>query len=375
MLQIPPANFSDDLVSLRPAERVHRYLTKEFDQPDARAGDRLPSVRQLAAHLKVSTATVQSVFQRLAEEGKVRSEVGNGSFWISPPSNASRLLRVGINLSKSADTVPAIWMREIYGGMLHALLKAPRPIALCSMAENGSPEASLEEELDGLVIFPQADSLELRERWEQEGRACINLNPPTETVTANFVSPDYYGASLRLARVWMKSGRRRIWLLMNPDPEVSPSVRLRCGGVAAGLGSELGRNIELAVHCVPGADEEDGLQWIEAVWDSTQERPDAIYCAGDALAAGVVRALSARGVNVPEEVSVVGGNGLGHKKQIATTLTVMRQPFTALGEALIDGLTQRMETKEDRPGVFLPMEFVAGSTTRDCENDLFAAEP
>ena len=80
-------------------------------------------------------------------------------------------------------------------------------------------------------------------------------------------------------------------------------------------------------------------------------------------------------MDVPGEVSVVGGNGLGQKLDAQVRLTAMRQPFTALGAGLVDGLVQRIETGENRPGRFLPVEVLAGATTRDCENELFAAGP
>ncbi len=372
MLSSPLPNSSDELDLLRPAERVLRFLSAEFERAEAQEGGRLPSVRQLAGRLKVSTATVQSVFQKLAEEGKIRSEVGNGSFWLAPPKTASRVLRVGINLADPLEAVPAVWLREIYGGMLHALLQSKRPMVLRPIAGERAG-AGNEEDLDGLIIFPQPGYLDLRARWEKAGRALMSLNPPDEMATANFISPDYFGSSRRLGEVWKRSGRRRIWLLMNPQPEISPSVRLRCGGFAAGLGEALGRGVEMSVFCVSGATEQDGYGALGRLLSECKTRPDAIYCAGDALAVGVVRRLADAGVDVPAEVSVVGGNGLGHKLDSQVWLTAMRQPFAALGEALVDGLVQRIGTGVDCPGKFLPVEFVAGTTTRDCENELWAS--
>jgi DNA-binding transcriptional regulator YhcF (GntR family) len=49
------------------------------------AGDRLPSVRELAVQAGVNVNTVRAVYGRLETEGTIRSEQGRGTFVASPP--------------------------------------------------------------------------------------------------------------------------------------------------------------------------------------------------------------------------------------------------------------------------------------------------
>src|SRR5687768_2029421 len=51
---------------------------------ELRAGDRLPSVRELARTAGVNVNTVRSVYARLEAEGAVHSEHGRGTFVATP---------------------------------------------------------------------------------------------------------------------------------------------------------------------------------------------------------------------------------------------------------------------------------------------------
>jgi GntR family transcriptional regulator len=52
-------------------------------------GERLPSVRELAAAAGVNVNTVRAVYQRLENEGLLRSEQGRGTFAAAPGADAS----------------------------------------------------------------------------------------------------------------------------------------------------------------------------------------------------------------------------------------------------------------------------------------------
>jgi DNA-binding LacI/PurR family transcriptional regulator len=361
-------------ISARPAERVLSYLTAEGGAAGLRAGERLPSVRQLAKRLQVSTATVQSVFQKLAEEGRIRSEVGNGSFWAVPPEGSPEVLRIGVNLPLLPKPALSVWLQEIYGGMLHALLRHSRPVVLRPVSAGAASGDLDHEEVEGLIIFPGPGAEVLHAKWAESGVPFIHLNPPSETATSDFVSPDYYGASRHLGSIWEQTNRQRILLLMSPSPDLSVSVRLRCGGMVAGLGEAMGNRVQLRIHRVDSGVRETGYETIREYFSDGSFRPDAVYCAGDALAQGVLEALAEAGVDVPREVSVVGGNGLGLAGDPLARLTAMRQPLTRVGEALVERLLQRIESGgASLPGVFLPIEFAPGDSTRSCENDRLGA--
>jgi LacI family transcriptional regulator len=59
--------------------------------------------------------------------------------------------------------------------------------------------------------------------------------------------------------------------------------------------------------------------------------PDAVFCANDLLAIGVLRAFAAAGVSVPDQVRIVGYDNLDRGHDLPIPLTSIRQPSYQLG--------------------------------------------
>ena len=70
-----------DSGSSRPLyEQLYRYIRDEIEGGRLRAGERLPSKRALATHLKISVVTVEGAYGQLLAEGYLRSEPKRGFF-------------------------------------------------------------------------------------------------------------------------------------------------------------------------------------------------------------------------------------------------------------------------------------------------------
>jgi LacI family transcriptional regulator len=91
--------------------------------------------------------------------------------------------------------------------------------------------------------------------------------------------------------------------------------------------------------------------------------PDAIVCANDQMAIGVVRTLTARGVRIPEEVAVVGFDDIFPASLTDPPLTTVHQPMRKIGERGCDRLIERITDPTLRPRVeLLPSELVLRSS-------------
>ncbi len=66
----------------------------------------------------------------------------------------------------------------------------------------------------------------------------------------------------------------------------------------------------------------------------------AVFACADSMALGVYDALSARGLRVPEDISVIGFDDLPEAQYITPGLTTVRQPSTELGAAAVKLLTE-----------------------------------
>ncbi|MCI8537915.1 MAG: PLP-dependent aminotransferase family protein [Oscillospiraceae bacterium] len=74
-------------------EQLYLHIRLEISQGRLAAGERLPSKRALASHLKISVVTVEGAYQQLLAEGYIRSEPKRGFFVqplepVTPPPQA-----------------------------------------------------------------------------------------------------------------------------------------------------------------------------------------------------------------------------------------------------------------------------------------------
>lgn len=68
-------------------------------------------------------------------------------------------------------------------------------------------------------------------------------------------------------------------------------------------------------------------------------KPEAIYCATDEQAYGVLAALNTMNIRVPEEIKVVGFDGTKHSEFSVPALTTVRQPLETIAKRAIQLLT------------------------------------
>jgi LacI family transcriptional regulator len=95
------------------------------------------------------------------------------------------------------------------------------------------------------------------------------------------------------------------------------------------------------------------------------EPPTAIVAASDLMAVGALRAAAARGLRVPDDLSVVGFDDIMVAAHLQPGLTTLRQDKTGLGGAAARALLDRIAgAAEPPPVVTLPVELVVRGTTR-----------
>ena len=87
--------------------------------------------------------------------------------------------------------------------------------------------------------------------------------------------------------------------------------------------------------------------------------PEAFVCANDQTAVGVIYALSASGLKVPEDVVVTGFDDITLTRYFNPSLTTIRQSGSILGEVAVDALVAMLDdTKDVKRTIVLPTELV-----------------
>ncbi|MBT2489413.1 LacI family DNA-binding transcriptional regulator [Streptomyces sp. ISL-96] len=244
---------------------------------------------------------------------------------------------------------------------------------LCTQLPGGVTEDELVEQLVerdvGGIVFLSGLHADLSsdparyERLAARGVPYVLINGYNEAISAPFVSPDDHAAMRMAVTHLAELGHERIGLAVGPQRYV-PSRRKREGFVDA-LGSALRTSradAELLVqHTLFSV--EGGQAAAGALLDAGCT---GIVCGSDMMALGVVRAVRERGLDVPDDISVVG---FDDSQLIAFTdppLTTVRQPVQAMATAAVGALLEELggSPVQRTEYVFQPELVVRGSTAQ-----------
>jgi DNA-binding LacI/PurR family transcriptional regulator len=93
--------------------------------------------------------------------------------------------------------------------------------------------------------------------------------------------------------------------------------------------------------------------------------PTAVCCYNDMTAMGAMRAIRARGLRVPEDVSVTGFDDLFFAEYLEPPLTTVRQPMRRMGQMAMENLLKLMSGEDSVAQVKVEAELIVrGSTAK-----------
>jgi LacI family transcriptional regulator len=112
-----------------------------------------------------------------------------------------------------------------------------------------------------------------------------------------------------------------------------------------------------------------------AMQELIQRRPDltAVFVFNDLMALGAIGALHARGIRVPEDISIIGYDNIAFASTFEPALTTIAQPIAAIGQECIAQLLERIQQPDKQPAqIMLPVELIERSSCRRLEvhNDI-----
>jgi len=215
--------------------------------------------------------------------------------------------------------------------------------------------------VSGLHADTTADPERYR-RLRDRGLPIVLVNGFHEGIDAPFISNDDV-ASMELALTHLvQLGHKQIGLAIGPDRFV-PVIR-KVQGFRASMKALLGRDdvdelVERTMFSVEGGD--------TAAARLIERGCTAVVCGSDLMALGAIRAARRAGLQVPDDVSVVGYDDSPLIAFTDPPLTTVRQSVQAMSEAAVRALLDEIagEPAPRAEFVFRP-ELVVRSSTGAC---------
>ena len=298
------------------------------------------TIREVAELAGVSIGTVSNVLNNPAmvapaTRARVRAAIESTGF---VRSTAAHQLRGG--KSRSVGVVILDVSNPFFTDMVRGAEQALRDdgyvLVLCSTDESPEREQHYlglleEHRVEGVLITPAERELAHVVALANRGIPTVLLDRSAPAGALCSVTVDDVRGGELAATHLLSSGRARIALVNGPASIRQCADRRRGARRAA---RRLGLDADKAIVevVVPALTDVHGEHAVERVLG---ELPgvDAVMCANDLLALGLLRGLAARGVSVPDEMAVVGYDDVAFAAMLSPALTSVRQPKLELGIA------------------------------------------
>ena len=168
------------------------------------------------------------------------------------------------------------------------------------------------------------------------------------------VSIDDKAASKTIVEYLIKNGHKRIAIIAGNKADLAIGERRLSGYKHALEDNGIAVDESLIFRQkeeIPGYTPENGYAVAKEIL-ALGHKFSALYCTSDLVAMGAYKALNEAGVRIPEDVSVVGFDGISLGNFLNPPLTTMVQPRDELITASVEKLVAAMEGEEVSQDIF-----------------------
>ncbi|MCW2689726.1 MAG: LacI family transcriptional regulator [Mycobacterium sp.] len=218
-----------------------------------------------------------------------------------------------------------------------------------------------EQRVFGLLVSPVGDDLGRMLAMQGRGTPVVLVDRDgTGTPFSSVAVDDIAGGRLAVSHL-CGTGRRRLAFVGGPFALRQVSDRLR--GARQAVANYPGATLEVIATPEPsvlaGRSVGEQLRWRERT-----RRPQAVFCANDLLAIGVLQALALNGdLQIPHDVAVIGYDDIDFAQSAVVPLSSIRQPTTLIGSTAIDLLVAASGADHEAQHIVYRPELVARAST------------
>ena len=300
------------------------------------------TMKDIARNMGVSIATVSKV---LRNEGNISAktrervlkrakELNYKPNWVAQSLVTRRTHMIGV-------VVPSLG-HPFFSDVARALAAMTQPEGYHLVIASSDEDPALEKREIEVLLARQVDALvvasSLPASDEDFFRGVAKRSVPFvlidrsfPRVQANYVGSDDEQIGAIATGHLIECGRRRI-------------AHIRGFETSTGIGRLKGYHKALARHRLEAADgyvvygrssdADPGQSGYEAMRKllALRPRPDGVFCYNDPTAAGAIRAILEGGLNIPEDIAVIGAGNMRYSDLLLVPLTTIDQCSSLMGE-------------------------------------------
>ena len=231
--------------------------------------------------------------------------------------------------------------------------------------------------IGGEVFHHLAVTKEQVDELREAGIQCVLLDNEYDIEGVSCINTDNYSGGRMAAEHLFERGHRRIGCIHGVLSAEDGGVHTRYKDTfqfriwqqrTAGFVDALReRGVEPAGFFLCNGDLDIAESLSHGIVDKILSEKDApitaIYCEDDVMALTVYKRLQERGIKVPEQMAIIGHDGLDMVKAVHPQITTIEQPRYEMGRLAAEMLIEEIENKAEPRNVTLKPRLLVGETT------------
>lgn len=228
---------------------------------------------------------------------------------------------------------------------------------------DGSVDLALRQAIryraDASIILSGLPDKSITDLCLKNGQRIVLINRDDDREGPLRINLDDEDAAARIATAFVRAGCRR--LAFANSQAGTPSLMARERGFVA---AARGLGLEVVVERFGHTGYESGRAVAQQLL-TRKERPDAIFCATDLLACGLMDAARHQfSISVPDQLCVAGFDDIEQASWSSYQLTTFAQPVDIIARAAVSWLSQETEAQPENRSVRLHADLVWRSSIR-----------
>lgn len=363
------------------------YLINLINSKKILPDQKLPSEQELADLFGVSRITSKRALVELEREGLIYRIRGSGSF-VSPQNPArdkdnkmlAFVLPFNSSVGRTMDTIKGATEYLKIRGYYLSIHSTDRSWKKEQEALNELPE-----QFAGIIYYPISDqnNLTILNNIYLNNYPIVSIDINFESVPINYVISDNFQGGYTAAEFLIKNGHRQIAYVSGVPIETRVSVRQRYFGYCKALKDysiplnsaliKLGnvKSVGTIFEMSNEQNKETKLMLEELLCNGVT----AICTENDYVAINLERNCRHMGVQIPEQLSIIGFDNINLSYNIAVPLTTIEQDFYEIGKTAAEIVVKGIENnKYNYEKIVLPIKLIERQSTRAINNEITACE-
>ncbi|AOH55169.1 LacI family transcriptional regulator [Peribacillus muralis] len=222
-------------------------------------------------------------------------------------------------------------------------------IIVCNADDNPEKEKNYIEmlrakQVDGIIIFPTGDNLDLYKRMKRDQFPIVFMDRTIEELNIATVMLDNHLASKLAVDRFVDKGFENIAIITTSIiRDISPRIE-RIHGYKDALSAH-------GIRCNPDYIKTVNAEEIpDALSDffDLEKPPQAILAGNDIILNGVLRYMKKHGIHIPEDIAVIGIDDVPYASFYTPTITTIDQPAIEMANLAAELLLSQINKEENK---------------------------